>query len=69
MKSLIKIEKSEDWAKAKNFIPKAGEIIAYKDDEVKFKIGDGITHVNDLPFTDEKISFHTLDGNDFIIRD
>ena len=41
---------SENWAKAKNFSPLIGEIIVY-DDLNKFKIGDGKTNVNDLPFT------------------
>ena len=66
MKKTIKVERPEDWLKAKNFVPKKGEIIAYKGDEIRFKIGDGITNVNDLPFTDETISFQVLDG-DFIL--
>lgn len=40
---------SENWAKAENFSPLIGEIIVY-DDLNKFKIGDGKTNVNDLPF-------------------
>lgn len=59
MKSdLLKIESPENWEKAKNFVPKLGQIIIY--DGVKennqyiqppqIKIGDGITKVNDLPF-------------------
>ena len=40
---------SENWAKAENFSPLVGEIIVY-DDLNKFKIGDGKTNVNDLPF-------------------
>ena len=43
---------STDWAKATNFTPLAGEIIIYTDLN-KFKIGDGITKINDLKFTDE----------------
>ena len=42
------------WKLAKNFIPKAGEIIVYDPDEThdyaRFKCGDGVTYVNDLPF-------------------
>jgi len=61
MKQKIKREKEEDWAKAKNFIPKKDEIIIYDcKEQIKIKIGDGITKVNDLPFTDNTISL--LDG-------
>lgn len=45
-----KHDTSENWAKAENFSPLVGEIIVY-DDLNKFKIGDGKTNVNDLPFT------------------
>ena len=42
------------WILAENFIPMAGEIIIYDRDEnynyERFKIGDGVTLVNDLPF-------------------
>lgn len=42
------------WKLAENFIPMAGEIIVYDSDEVydyaRFKCGDGVTKVNDLPF-------------------
>ena len=42
------------WKLAKNLIPKAGEIIVYDPDEThdyaRFKCGDGIAKVNDLPF-------------------
>lgn len=44
-----KHDTSENWAKAENFSPLIGEIIVY-DDLNKFKIGDGKTNVNDLPF-------------------
>lgn len=67
MRKTVKVEKSEDWFKAKNFTPKKGEIVVYKDDEIRFKIGDGVTNINDLPFTNENISFQVLDG-DFIVK-
>lgn len=44
-----KHDTSENWAKATNFTPLLGEIIVY-DDLNKFKIGDGNTNINDLPF-------------------
>ena len=47
-----------NWAKALNFIPKAGEIIIYDIDEnnsvPRVKIGDGETNVNDLVFAVEE---------------
>ena len=49
--TLIKKDISENWNKAKNFIPKEKEIIVYIDLD-QIKIGDGITKVNDLPFVD-----------------
>lgn len=63
----MKREKETDWAKAINFIPKDREIIVYdcQDGEIKFKIGDGKTKVNDLPFTDDN-AFVVEDG-DFIV--
>lgn len=48
--------KASDWEKATNFIPLLGEIIIYDPDESntnpRFKVGDGVTKVNDLVFTD-----------------
>ena len=42
---------------ATGFTPKKGEIIVYDIDEnynyERFKIGDGVTNVNDLPFADK----------------
>lgn len=64
MNKKIKREREQDWKKAVNFIPKKDEIIVYdcEDREIRFKIGDGKTKVNDLPFTDDN-SFVVLDGN------
>lgn len=45
-----KIDTSENWAKAVNFKPLEGEIIVYSDLN-KYKTGDGVTPVNDLPFS------------------
>jgi hypothetical protein len=48
------------WELAINFVPKQGEIIIYDIDEnynyERFKIGDGIHTINDLPFADETIT-------------
>ena len=50
-----KHDTEENWNKAINFIPKQGEIIVYDVDAThayeRFKIGDGVTNVNSLPFS------------------
>ena len=48
-----------NWAKAVNFIPKAGEVIVYTDLH-KVKVGDGTTKVSALPFIDN------IDLSDYI---
>lgn len=66
-----KHDTAANWNKATNFIPKQGEIIIYDKDSTysyeRFKIGDGITNVNSLPFADEqkldKTTFQQLVGN------
>ena len=49
-----KHDTEENWNKATNFIPRQGEIIVYDVDAThtyeRFKIGDGVTNVNSLPF-------------------
>ena len=46
-----------NWLKAINFIPQQGEIIIYDIDAnynyERFKIGDGITNINNLPFANQ----------------
>lgn len=60
----IKKDTTENWNKAKNFIPKKNEIIVYTD--AGTKIGDGKTKVNDLPFIDQ--NFYSVDGTTLIIE-
>lgn len=49
--TLIKKDTSENWNKAKNFIPKLNEVIIYTDfSPNRIKIGDGKTKINNLPF-------------------
>lgn len=49
--TIIKKDTSKNWDKAKNFIPKEGEIIIYTDlSPNNLKIGDGKTKINDLSF-------------------
>lgn len=50
---------AENWLLATNFTPKQGEIIVYDIDDThsyeRFKIGDGVQNVNDLPFADDTL--------------
>lgn len=54
-----KHDTESNWSKATTFIPKQGEIIIYDIDSnhsyERFKIGDGVTKVNSLPFANDKI--------------
>ena len=53
-----KHDTAENWAKAVNFVPKAGELIIYDADAnnvyPRVKIGDGAKTVGELPFVDEQ---------------
>lgn len=55
-----------NWNLAINFIPKQGEIIVYDKDSTydyeRFKIGDGVTVVSNLPFATYK-SIPELDSD------
>lgn len=55
------------WLLATNFIPKQGELIVYDKDDTyayaRFKIGDGVTVVSDLPFAGTLVN-PTLDGTE-----
>lgn len=62
-----KIDTSENWAKAQNFIPLEGELIIYQDYDSnnkplapKYKNGDGKTKVNDLPFAIDQATIQTM---------
>lgn len=50
-----KIGTTANWEAATNFIPLAGELIIYQESaegsKPKFKVGDGTTLVNSLPFS------------------
>lgn len=46
---IIKKDTKANWNKAKNFIPKEGDIIVYTDTG-QFKIGNGKDKINYLPF-------------------
>ena len=47
---LQKHDTEENWNKATNFVPKAGEIIVYDGDNPKIKIGDGAKTVTNLEY-------------------
>jgi hypothetical protein len=73
-KEALKIETSENWKKAVNFIPKKNQIIIYEgikqDDQYiqppRIKIGDGINTVSDLPF-EASLSVEYLNGEGVLI--
>ena len=48
-----------NWEKLVEFIPKAGELIVYDKDDLcsyeRFKIGDGVTTLTNLPFTVDNV--------------
>ena len=54
-----------NWNKATNFIPKQGELIVYDIDNThsyeRFKVGDGATNVNSLPFVVAPIADNEID--------
>ena len=59
-----------NWNKATNFIPKQGELIVYDKDAThdyeRFKIGDGETNVNSLPFVTDNLELITVNDIDTI---
>ena len=67
-----KHDTEENWLKATNFIPKAGEMIIYDADTnnplPRMKIGDGVGYVNDLEFIGDstEIEAITIDEIDTI---
>ena len=56
---ILKHDIESNWNRATTFIPKQGELIIYDRDTnyfyERFKIGDGITTVAELPFVNENI--------------
>ena len=57
-----------NWNLATNFTPKQGEIVVYDVDDTytyeRFKIGDGVTNVNSLPFTAVEVLTVVITQND-----
>ena len=60
-----KHDTEEHWLLATNFAPLSGEVIVYDPDDnysfPRFKIGDGKTKVNDLPFVFEPVNKNDID--------
>ena len=61
-----KHDTQDNWEKALNFIPMAGEIIVYDADAnhstPRIRIGDGTTKINELPFTVSAIADSEIDS-------
>ena len=62
--SFIKKDTTENWNKAKRFIPKENEVIVYTD--AGTKIGDGKTLLHELPFINQ--NFYSVEGTTLIIE-
>lgn len=63
--TFIKYDTSSNWSKADKFIPKENEVIVYTDKGIK--IGDGVTKVNDLPFTNQIL--YSVEDATLVIED
>lgn len=61
----LKKDTTENWNKAKNFIPKENEVIIYTDTNQQ-KIGDGKSLLSELPFIDQ--NFYFVDGTTLVIE-
>lgn len=64
----------QNWERASTFVPRKGEMICYDPDEKhsysRFKVGDGIHTINDLPFTVEaSIGGYFLETNGIVYLD
>ena len=60
----LKKDTTENWNKAKNFIPKENEVIIYTDTNQQ-KIGNGKDLLSALPFID--LNYYSVDGTTLII--
>lgn len=65
-----KHDTQENWDKAVNFIPKAGEIIVYDADDTysfaRVKVGDGENSVGDLPFMNDYVSITNAEIDEIV---
>ena len=64
----LKNDTEANWNKAINFIPLKGEVIIYLADGThpfsRFKVGDGITTVVNLPFSGASIELIDISGGE-----
>lgn len=63
----LKHDTEAHWQLATGFTPKAGEMIIYDADAnnpVRYKIGDGVTNVNALPFAGTNVTMRTWTAAD-----
>lgn len=62
--AIIKVDSTENWNKAINYVPDVFTIVIYKDENKapRIKIGDGIHKVNELTFlvNDKEVKDDTL---------
>ena len=60
----------ENWLKLLDFVPNSGELIVYDADTShlyeRFKIGDGVTNLHQLPFTTEAVMYSMFSVTDNI---
>lgn len=61
----LKKDTTENWNKAKKFIPKENEVIIYTDTNQQ-KIGNGKDLLSELPFID--LNFYSVEGTTLIIE-
>lgn len=64
-------DKAKNWDNLTEFVPRAGELIVYDADETvayeRFKIGDGVTLLKDLPFSIDSVVMSLLKVQNNII--
>lgn len=69
---ILKHDIESNWNRATTFVPKQGEIVIYDIDAVysyeRFKIGDGVTTVGELPFYLEDQVIEILNKIDYLAQ-
>ena len=69
---ILKHDIESNWNRATTFVPKQGEIVIYDIDAVysyeRFKIGDGVTTVGELPFYLEDQAIEILNKIDYLTQ-
>ena len=69
---ILKHDIESNWNRATTFVPKQGEIVIYDIDAVysyeRFKIGDGVKTVDELPFYLEDQVIEILNKIDYLAQ-